>query len=78
MATRKKSTRRIVIETLVVVGIFGVVHLPIYPPYGDKAEKTAAAPVAALPDCPTPAPADGKAPADCKDSPAQAEAAARD
>ena len=33
---RRPSKTRIIVETLVVAAIFIIVHLPIYPPYGDK------------------------------------------
>lgn len=48
---RKLTTRRIVIETLIVAGIFVLVHLPIYPPYGKSPQKAAESAGAAK-DCP--------------------------
>ncbi len=39
---RRPSRTRIIVETLVVAAIFIIVHLPIYPPYGEKPARTPA------------------------------------
>ena len=53
---RRPSRTRIIVETLVVAAIFIIVHLPIYPRYGEKPARTPAASEACAPRPTTPCP----------------------